>query len=284
MTNPILVRVPPSDAYRRHIQRSGFDLDDPDCRHPVQSWWRELKLDPSAPAHSSRQDLLIQARQGAGRVISRSLCLMSAAIGSLTAAAPAEARRNQALDYPITPKTPARLEPDPLFEMVKAVSLPIDGATPNSSFTVLPTLDDPIWTVGLLALLAITSMTNLGIRLVQSIQSKSRNAQMPAKISLPFDMHEVEAFGQTTDNDTRKDVATGVEHQSSQKKLKWHTDGASRTGKVRDENQDRFNVLKNLAKPRHLNPLRWRRRRRRWPSSCNLRGGSDHQNTSQSER
>ncbi len=209
-----LTHIPPSQAHRDAIRRSGFDLDDPHRRHPVHNQILDRLKGRAAPMRDARADQLLRARQGQSKDLVRGLAWL-APIG-LAAFAPGHAK---ALEWPPEEIVPAMVDAKGGDEIVQTT----ETTSPFADFVfAAPSLADPVWPpVLLIALLSVMFLSFLKLRkLTRHIEEA---LTMNAQPSL-FDADPIPAIVDGSRNPLTL----------------WRLDGASRVGKVRKENQDAF--------------------------------------------
>ncbi len=66
-----LIPYKTSDACRRTARLSGFDIDNPNIRHPVQNQLIEKVLNERGRPHDPRARLLLKGREALTRIIKR---------------------------------------------------------------------------------------------------------------------------------------------------------------------------------------------------------------------
>ena len=224
MTKPVLLYWPPSAAHVDNVRAAGFDIDDPDRRHPVQVPWRDKvrARTATAPLRDPRAQDLLQARNGPGQVLSRGLCLAGVSLGALLAGGPAEARRGPVqgdLIHPPTPLEDAIIDPGGGVQATPLAWGEVHSVEPWLSlpWLSLPGLDDPIWAAVLIALLAITSLASLGLQIWQIFQATERSADMPAQRAKPEDdiriemAHDLKISAPESVQEKEECLATGLD-------------------------------------------------------------------------
>lgn len=220
----------PSAAHQRTMTAMGFDYRDPNFRGPVQPRPPIMaQRNPLTPQHlDEREAALLRAREGQGRDLVRSLALLTVLSCGLAGhgfdTALAAIPCCDLHPTPAAPDLPADvMAPDPL----PADVMPL-GQT-GISWPDLPALTDPIWIPALLIVLTALSFASLLTQWVT--QSRHRNTgdrPMDVQLELPH-------LEKTAKSDIGHAVSRTAAHP-------WRIEGATRTGKMRKENQDTFQI------------------------------------------
>ncbi len=206
-----LTRYQPSQKHREFVRQSGFDLDHPDKRHPVQNRAIERLVETVHQEQNRRRDDLLSIRKPHEHDLIRSIAWGSGLLlGSLGARDVYAAGH----EFEETDQTPFFTQPIKWIDLVlEAVqSIPADT-----------------W---LVALSAATVVLLFRIVILQT--------------------HQNRFFQNQTHNQTlemRNMIAPDDEPRPKEQvepldsPFRWHTSCATRTGKMRSENQDRFREL-----------------------------------------
>ena len=230
MTN--VRKYEPSRTHQRTMTAMGFHYRDPDFRGPVQpqSPIMARQDPPTRQRIDEREVALLRAREGNGRDLARGLVLLAiAAFGFSTIGADALAA------------VPACCDPHPILV---APDLPVDQGAPDTisgrrhsneptaiDWLGLPPLTDPVWVPGLLIVLAVLSFVSLLTQWLNLSRHRSLGDRpMDVQLELPH----------------LEKPAKLQKHPSTDPTQihPWRIEGATRTGKVRKENQDTFQIRK----------------------------------------
>lgn len=256
MTRYDLTKYQPSAAHREAVRKSGFDLNDPDRRHAPETQVHD-RLKALSPGlvntgPDPRAYLLMKARDLGERALGRGLCLLGPVL-AITADR-AEARRGPVTDHPF----------GVLRDQIDAPSYSANLDKPveqsSSQFTDMFTVfADPFVTNALLAgLIAAALATILLLHIIRKEASMAHDLPRctrhhplgslmadltdQRRLLIPFeadsDVDDVEppTANSAQDNWGQVDqTAIGAPPTFS-----LLVDGASRLGKVREENQDAY--------------------------------------------
>lgn len=203
-----LTRYQPSKKHREFVKQSGFDLDFPNKRFPVQNLVIERLLKSAKQVRDHRRHELLKERQSREHDLVRSITWACGLLfGGLTTQDAYAASSDFNGIYLI-----------PVFDRVSEwIDLVLDAMQANPA---------DAWLVGI----SVVSTAML-FRLV-SLQNR---------LSLNKDSAQpLEAEDMTTKNEK---ADSKIQTNSACNPFVWRTSCATRTGKMRSENQDRFRVL-----------------------------------------
>lgn len=196
-----LTHIPPTAAHRDAIRKSGFDLDDPHRRHPVRNPKLDRLRGRAELVRNSPAEQLLRARAGPDKGRIRSLAFLGAGVAGLL------------------PKKAAAFAPDYIIVLLEEPSrVRIVRADPS--------LVDPIWVPLLLTALLVSVLASLFT--LTRLENRLRKA-----ITMEPGMPQLETSESSTTGEPTLETA-------EQAPTKWLVDKASRTGKIRSENQDSF--------------------------------------------
>ncbi len=228
-----------SSHHEADVRASGFDVHDPDRRHPVRPHPLKKALETARSAKDPRVQALLKSREKAGRVLSRvfgGVLLFGLIAWPVNAFAcpdhpglcdPVEQQITVAFDHK---------KKDPLVPVLM----------PKSSLDLPPNVRDPIWLFVLLTALVGLKVLALLLHACSSRIFKQETSDMPnPQLTLPIS-HNLPVT--KVPEKTPLNYLTPPESEiGSDPGYNWQVKGASRTGKSRQENQDAFAIGKHAG-------------------------------------
>ena len=203
MARPNLTRYSPSAAHRAAIRASGFDLDNPDRRHPVHTPIADRLRAGIGQNHPTRGGLLLKARHWLGKSLTRTRVVIALCAVPPWMGAP----------YGVALARPS--------DQMPVIAARDTAATSNVPADLLPGIGDPIWVLTAFVFLLTLVLVGLQFQLctIWEATRMTRKSLQKAPVA---------------------ELATQAAPSAAP--LVWKSDGASRMGKVRSDNQDAWQI------------------------------------------
>ena len=228
-----------SPHHEADVRASGFDIHDPDKRHPVRPHPLKKALETARSTKDPRVQALLKSRENAGHVLSRGIggvLLFGLIVWGLIA---------WPMDAFACPDHPGLC--DPIAQQIAAKIthqendrlLPV--LVPKSLTSLLPDIRDPIWLFILLTALVGLKALALLLHACSSRTFKLETSDMP-NLQLTMLINDDLPVAKVPEKTSLKYFTPPKSEISSETEYKWLVKGASRTGKFRQENQDAFAV------------------------------------------
>ena len=215
-----LIKYQVSTNHREAVQAAGFDLDDPDLRHPVKNMLVERLINQNPKALSNRAAELVNARTGIGKQLARALTILVGFTLSIMEAPNAYAVGEELIDKAHDANsmgTEIRISLENVWNTVIEV------------VSALPPLEHSIWPVSLLSGILTCVLGSFVLQVQSTHRKKEKGGMKRVKVeSAKEDTAETLASAKAVDSPV---ISQPSQHY-------WTVAGATRTGKIREENQD----------------------------------------------